>query len=263
MDLATVIGMLVGVGAIFGGFLIEGGHLSAIVQPTAALIVGGGTVGAVLLQFPGSVVKSALGGLKTMILPKHEDMAALVTQLVGFANKARREGIVSLEADADKIEDAFFKKAVSLAVDGCESGLLRDTMDVEIGRLDEEGEHVCKVFEAAGGYAPAVGIIGAVLGLIHVMGNLADPSKLGGGIAVAFVATVYGVFLSNLVFLPAASKLKLRHTHAMMRYELIVVAVTSIVNGENPRVVEQKLNGFLDEHSAAQRGGGESEKKAA
>ena len=263
MDFAAIGGLVIALLAIFGGFMLEGGHLAAILQPTAAFIVFGGTIGATAMQFPGAQLKAALGGLKNVFMPKHEDMGELVKQLVGFANKARREGLVSLEADAEKIDDPFFKKALGLAIDGCESGLLRDTMDVEIGRRDEEGEGISKVFEAAGGYSPAVGILGAVLGLIHVMGNLADPSKLGAGIAVAFVATVYGVAIANLFLLPSATKLKIRHTHAMARLELIVVAVTSIVDGENPRVIEQKLMGFLDEHAAAAVGGGEAGMKKA
>jgi chemotaxis protein MotA len=244
MDIASVAGMIIGIGSIFGGFLIEGGHLGAIVQPTAFLIVLGGTIGAICLQFPGYHLKIALGGLKTIIMPHHYDLRQLVRDIVNYAQKARREGVVSLETEATAAKDPFLKKALSLAVDGTESRIIRDALEIELQIHGEHGEIGAKVWEAGGGYTPTVGIIGAVLGLIHVMENLSDPAKLGGGIAVAFVATVYGVFFANLVFLPFASKLKIRHAEETVRYELILSGITAIVEGENPRIIEQKLYGY-------------------
>jgi chemotaxis protein MotA len=249
MDIASVAGFFIGIGAIFGGFLIEGGHLSAIVQPTAFLIVIGGTIGALFLQFPGSHLKQAITGAKTIILPHHFDLPLLVKDLVGYAQKARREGVVALEAEATAATDPFLKKALSLAVDGTESRIIRDALEIELQILGEEGEVGAKVWEAGGGYTPTVGIIGAVLGLIHVMENLSDPAKLGGGIAVAFVATVYGVFFANLVCLPIASKLKIRHHEETVRYELILTGIVAIVEGENPRIIEQKLAGYCGAHA--------------
>ena len=264
MDLATIIGLVMAIGCVFGGFLMEGGHLAAIVQPTAFVIVFGGTVGALFVQFPMGHMKKAAFGLKRVFMPGHHDLPGLSQNLVNYAQKARREGVVALESDAAAATDAFLKKALSLAVDGTESRIIRDAMDIEITVRGEEGEAGAKVFEAGGGYAPTVGILGAVLGLIHVMQNLADPAKLGAGIAVAFVATVYGVAFANLIFLPFGNKLKMRHQEDMLRYELILIGVAAIVDGENPRVIEQKLQGFYSEHGAAAGGSaGGSVKEAA
>ena len=262
MDLATIIGLAMAVGSVFGGFLIEGGHMSAIVQPTACLIVVGGTIGALFVQFPMDFMKKAVAGSKQIFLPHKHDLVQLVKDIVGFAQKARREGVVALEAEANATADPFLKKALTLAVDGTESRIIRDAMEIELQILGEEGEAGAKVYEAGGGYAPTVGILGAVLGLIHVMENLSDPAKLGAGIAVAFVATVYGVFLANVVFLPIGNKLKIRHGEEMIKYELILSGIIAIVEGENPRIIEQKLMGFCGEHAAGKHGGAEAQKAA-
>jgi len=248
MDLASILGVVVALGAILGGQALEGGSLHSITQPTAALIVLGGTVGAVMVMFPGSQLKRAMKDAKKVFVAPHVDGAGILARIVGFAQKARREGVVSIEDDAAKVEDPYFKKALSLAVDGTSSKQIREVMEVELRTAEEEAEAGPKVFEAAGGYCPTVGIIGAVLGLIHVMENLSDPSKLGAGIAVAFVATVYGVSAANLFFLPMAGKLKVRNHHDNMMRELILEGVCSMVDGDNPRLIEQKLGGFIAEH---------------
>jgi chemotaxis protein MotA len=188
------------------------------------------------------------------------DMQQLITDLVNYSQIARREGIVALEAAAERATDPFLKKALGLAVDGSESRVVRDAMEVELDAAEEHGMAGSKVFEAAGGYAPTVGILGAVLGLIHVMENLSDPSKLGAGIAVAFVATVYGVGLANLVCLPMAGKLKVRHQQEIAKYELILAGVCAIAEGENPRIIEEKLKGF---QGGAAGGGDAPAEKAA
>lgn len=267
MDLASIIGVLVAVGAILGGQALEGGTLHSITQPTAAIIVLGGTIGATMLMFPGAQLKRALKDAKRVFFAAHADGAGLLARIVGFAQKARREGVVSIEDDAAKVEDPFFRKALSLAVDGTSSKQIRDVMDVELRTAEEEAEAGPKVFEAAGGYSPTVGIIGAVLGLIHVMENLSDPSKLGAGIAVAFVATVYGVSVANLFFLPMAGKLKVRNHHDNLMRELVVEGVCAMVDGDNPRLIEQKLAGFIAEHErksdeSAARGAGAQAKAA-
>ncbi|MBI4819587.1 MAG: flagellar motor protein [Deltaproteobacteria bacterium] len=253
MDLATVIGVLLGFGAVIAGFHLEGGHLASIVQPTAALIVCGGTLGAVLVQFPLAQVIGAAAGMKKLIIPPGANLAVLSAKLVELAQKARRDGVVSLEAEADEEDDPLLKKALELAVDGLDSRSIRDTMDVALSSMDEHGEGESRVFEAAGGYSPTVGILGAVLGLIHVMQNLSDPAKLGAGIAVAFVGTIYGVGLANLFALPVAGKLKTRHQEAMLKAELIVTGICSIVDGENPRMIERKLAGFTPHAHASAR----------
>jgi chemotaxis protein MotA len=244
VDFASIIGIVFAVGAILGGFSLEGGHVASILQPTAAIIVFGGTCGAAMLQFPGSQLKKAVLGVRDVFLAPKSDLGELIATLVKFAEKARREGIVALEADAEQVSDPFLAKALGLAVDGSESRVVRESMEVELTAAEERGEGASKVFEAAGGYSPTVGILGAVLGLIHVMENLADPAKLGAGIAVAFVATVYGVGLANLVLLPISGKLRARHREVIVRYELMVAGIAAIVDGENPRLIEQKLSGY-------------------
>jgi len=254
MDLVSIIGIVVGFGAILAGQALEGGTLHSITQPTAALIVLGGTFGATLLMFPGAHVRRALKDAKRVFLAPKAAGGEIVGRIVAFAQKARREGIVAIEDDAANVEDPFFRKALSLAVDGTSSKQIRDVMDVEFKTAEEEAEAGPKVFEAAGGYSPTVGIIGAVLGLIHVMENLADPSKLGAGIAVAFVATVYGVSAANLLFLPMAGKLKARLQHDNAMRELMVEGVCAMVDGDNPRFIEQKLQGYLAGHERPEEG---------
>ncbi len=263
MDIATIAGLAVAAFAIFGGFLMEGGHITAILQPTAGLIVLGGTAGAVCVQFSVAQLKRAVRGAAVAFRAPKEELPQLVGELVSFAQKARREGVVSLEAEADKVADPFLKKALGLAVDGSDSKVIRQAMEVELGTREEEGVAGAKVFEAAGGYSPTVGILGAVLGLIHVMQNLTDPGKLGAGIAVAFVATVYGVAFANILFLPLAGKLKARHDHEMTRLEAIITGVSAIVDGENPRIIEEKLRGFYGGSATAETGGRATLRRAA
>ncbi len=187
--------------------------------------------------------RSALGAF---LAPKVNNKD-VITEIIGYANKARRQGIISLETDVESVTDPFLKKALNMAVDGIEPKALRETMEAEMANMEEEGELPIKFWEAAGGYSPTIGIIGAVLGLIHVMENLTDPSKLGGGIAVAFVATVYGVSLANIVYFPIAGKLKLRHRAHMVSKEIILAGVIAILEGENPRLIEDKLKSYLNQ----------------
>ena len=245
MDIASLVGILLGLGAILGGAVLEGLEFHSITQPTAAIIVLGGTIGATVLSFPLKAVMGAGRGLMNVIFEPKTSNAEVVREIISFATKARKGGLISLESDLSTVTDDFLRKALSLAVDGTDSKLLRETMEIELDHLDHEGLQDAKVFEAAGGYAPTIGIIGAVLGLIHVMENLSDPSKLGSGIAVAFVATVYGVSLANLFFLPCANKLKLKHQGRMTTREMMLEGVLGILEGINPRVIEEKLNGYL------------------
>ncbi len=245
MDTATLIGIVIAFGAIIGGDLLEGGHVSAILQPTAAIIVLGGTLGAVVLQFPAKVLITTWRALKQIFLPHKIDTAATVAMIMKLAEKARREGLVSLDDDASDIADPFLRRAVELAVDGTDGRALRAALELEVSRTEEVGEGPHKVLEACGGYAPTVGILGAVLGLIHVMENLSDPSKLGGGIATAFVATVYGVGTANLLFLPMAGKLKARHRERIVLMELIVEGAVALADGENPRLIERRLSVYV------------------
>jgi chemotaxis protein MotA len=245
MDFATIIGLLLGVGAILYGQRLEGGSVGSILQGTAALIVLGGTFGACLVQFPLSVFIGSWKAVVRAFLEPNVNNRSIIAEIIRYANKARRQGIISLETETEDASDPFLKKALNMAVDGVEPKTLRETMEMEMANVEEEGEHVVKFWESAGGYSPTIGILGAVLGLIHVMENLTDPSKLGDGIAVAFVATVYGVGLANLVYLPLSGKLRLRHRASMIAKEIILVGVISILEGENPRLIEEKLKSFL------------------
>jgi len=258
MDKATLIGLVLGIGAILIGQALEGGHIGSIMQFTAAFIVLGGTFGAVFVSFPYDGVIGAFKDLKITLREPRHNPHQLIAQLTGYANKARKEGILSLEKEIKNVEDPFLKKALTMAVDGIEPHAIREAMETEMGYLDEHGKMSSKVFKAAGGYAPTIGILGAVLGLIHVMENLNDPSKLGSGIAVAFVATVYGVGSANLLFLPLASKLELRHRHEMILKEMILEGVVAVSTGENPRLIEEKLKAFL---TAKQKNMNSSEQK--
>jgi chemotaxis protein MotA len=247
MDKATLIGLVMGIGAILGGQVLEGGSVHSIMQFTAAVIVFGGTFGAVFLSYPFHNVLGAFKDLRIIIKEPLKDPSEIISQITKYANKARREGILSLEKEIKNIKDPFLIKALNMAVDGIEPNTVREAMETELEYLDEHGKVNSKVFKAAGGYAPTIGILGAVLGLIHVMENLNDPTKLGAGIAVAFVATVYGVGSANLLFLPIATKMEVRHRHNMIINEMMLEGVVSVATGENPRLIEEKLQSFLSE----------------
>lgn len=245
MDKASWGGVIVGLGGILAGLLIEGGNLSQVLQPTAAMIVFGGTLGAVLISFPLPVVLGAFRRLVHVFFEPKRNPGGMVGELVKYANKARREGIVSLDAELPNIEDTFLKKSLMLAVDGTEPQELRKMMELELDNQAEQEEKIPQVFESAGGFSPTIGIIGAVLGLIQVMQHLDKIDEVGRGIAVAFVATIYGVGAANLFFLPTAGKLKIRIREEQVVREMTLEGVVSILEGMNPRMLETKLLGFL------------------
>ena len=247
MDIGTIIGLLVAAGAILLGLILEGGKIGQILQPTAALIVFGGTLGAIMVQFPVSVVLAAFRSLMTIFFVPKSDPRGIIQEIVAIAHKARREGIVSLDQDLDRIENSFMKKALMLAVDGTEPGELRKMMELEMEKQGEHEENIPRVFESAGGFSPTIGIIGAILGLIQVMQHLDNIEEVGKGIAVAFVATVYGVGAANLILLPAAGKLKIRIRDEQIVREMMLEGVISILEGMNPRMIETKLVSFLAE----------------
>ncbi len=255
IDIATLAGLVSAIGFILLGNHMEGGHLASILQPTAAMIVFGGTLGAVLVSFPMEAVVRATKAMGAVLGNKTEDSQALLDEIVRYANLARKEGIIALEGVAQEAQDPFLKKAILMIVDGVDSKTLHETLDLELGQMDEQGEVPAKVFEAGGGYSPTIGIIGAVLGLIHVMSNLSDVAKVGEGIAVAFVATIYGVGLANILLLPAANKLKIKHHHEMLRREMIMHGALAILEGQNPRLFVDRLSVFLH---ASGHGRGES-----
>jgi chemotaxis protein MotA len=252
-DLATIGGLLLAMGGILGGLLLEGGKVQDVAQVTAAMIVMGGTIGAVMVTTPMPVLIGATKKLRLVFFNKAHPPDDLIEEIIGYATKARKSSIVSLEDDLETIEDPFLKKALSLAVDGMELQQLRQVMELQITQDEKRGEAESKVFEAAGGYAPTVGIIGAVLGLIQVMKHLENIEEVGHGIAVAFVATVYGVGVANLLFLPAASKIKARVQHGIEAQELLLEGVCSIVEGLNPKLIRSKLEAFTEPGSVRKK----------
>jgi len=247
VDKATWGGVLLAVAGIAAGLLLEGGNFSQVLQPTAALIVFGGTAGAVLIQFPLPVVIGSVLRLGHIFFEPKRNPAKLVQELVKYAYQARRDGIVSIDAEIESIQDPFLKKALMLAVDGSEPQELRKIMELDLDNQAEYEESFAQVFDSAGGFAPTIGILGAVLGLIQVMQHLDKIDEVGRGIAVAFVATLYGVGSANLFFLPSAGKLKIRMREEQVLREMTLEGVVSILEGMNPRMLETKLWGFLTE----------------
>lgn len=247
MDKGSIGGVIVAIAGIIAGLLIEGGKITQIVQPTAALIVFGGTMGAILLQFPISTVTSAFRSMAHVFVAPQKQNEELIQLLMTFANKARRNGVVSLDADLAAITDPFLKQSLMLAVDGTEPTELRKIMRVALDCASEREERLPQVFESAGGFSPTIGILGAVLGLIQVMQHLDNIEEVGRGIAVAFVATIYGVGIANLFFLPFAGKIRIHLRDDQQRRELMLEGVISILEGMNPRMLAIKLSGFLND----------------
>jgi chemotaxis protein MotA len=247
VDKATLGGLLLALGGIFLGLILEGGNVGQLIQPTAAMIVFGGTLGAVLINFPLSVVWNAFLRLAHMFREPGDSARSTIETLVQYANRARREGIVSLDGELADVQEPFLRRSMMLAVDGTEPQELRKIMELALDNMEEQEDKIPQVFEAAGGFSPTIGIIGAVLGLIQVMQHLDKIDEVGKGIAVAFVATIYGVGAANLFFLPTAGKLKIRIRDEQIIREMTLEGVISILEGMNPRMLEEKLLGFLVE----------------
>src|SRR3954447_20141626 len=246
-DIATLAGIALALTGILGGLILEKGQLSDVMQFTAAMIVLGGTFGAVLVTTPLPVVLRAFKGLGQVFFEWSSGMSNTIETLIQFATKARKNGIVSLESEAAGVDDPFLRKALGLAVDGTDLQEMRKMMETDIVLAEQGFEAEAKVWEAAGGYAPTIGIIGAVMGLIQVMKHLEDIKEVGHGIAVAFVATVYGVGLSNILFLPIANKLRARMRAASLVKEMTLEGVIGIVEGLNPTLIRLKLSTYDNE----------------
>ncbi len=250
-DAATLAGIAVALGGILGGLILEKGSIQDVAQATAAIIVFGGTIGAVLVTNPLPVFLGAVKSLRQVFFEQAESAGAIIETLLQMATKARKNGIVSLESEADQLADPFLRKALNLAVDGTDLNEIRKMMETDIELTERAGEAEAKVWEAAGGYAPTVGIIGAVMGLIQVMKHLEDIKEVGHGIAVAFVATIYGVGSANIFFLPAANKLRSRLHRARVVKEMVLEGVAAIVEGLNPTLIRLKLEAFNQEPARA------------
>jgi chemotaxis protein MotA len=252
VDKATLVGLVLAIGGILFGLMLEGGNLGQVLQPTAAMIVFGGTLGAILIQYPLPVALRAFRRLAEVFVEPIQNAQSTIELLVKYANQARREGIISLDKELATIHEPFLHRALMLAIDGTDPQELRKIMELELDNKEEQEEKIPQLFESAGGFSPTIGIIGAVLGLIQVMQHLDKIDEVGKGIAVAFVATLYGVGAANLILLPAAGKLKIRIRDEQIIREMTLEGVVSILEGMNPRMLEEKLLGFLtDAHEPA------------
>jgi len=244
IDFNSVAGIILALAAIIGGQVLEGGHINALIQFAAFFIVVGGTLGAVLLQSPVKILMNGIKMSKWVFFPPKRPTQILIRQLVDWSYLSRKEGFLVLEAHAETVTDRLTKKGLHLLADGSKPDKLREILEIEVDAEVSYQRQSAKIWEAAGGYAPTIGILGAVLGLIHVMENLSDPSLLGRGIAVAFVATIYGVGLANLFFLPIANKLKSIINEQVVMREMLVDGLVAIADGENPRLIENRLMSY-------------------
>ena len=244
-DKISFLGITLALIAILGGQALEGGHIASLLQLTAFLIVMGGTIGAVMLQNTAKVFMHGLRLAKWVFIPPAYEPQKLIKTLLEWSQASRKGGLLALEAQVGALRDNFMKKGVQLLIDGSDPEALRMALELELDVYEEEQRRAAKIWDAAGGYAPTIGILGAVMGLIHVMENLSDPSKLGGGIAVAFVATIYGVGSANLLFLPIANKIKMHIESQVKLKSMFIEGLVGIGNGENPRIIESRLLGFV------------------
>ncbi len=245
MQLLSPIGVLLAFATIIGGSILKGSGLHALWSAAAFVVVFVGTFSAILVQTPASTLKRAVTMLPWIVKPPAQDAQALIAKVVEWSGVARRQGLLGLEAEVQAENDQFTKRGLQLLVDGSEPEAIRGILEVELSARQHSETLAAKVWESAGTYAPTMGIIGAVMGLMAVMENLSDPSKLGPGIAGAFVSTVYGIASANLLLLPISSKLKgVVHSQSQLR-EMIAEGLISIAEGDNPRNIETKLQGFL------------------
>jgi len=245
MDLLSILGVIVGFAAILGGNYMEGGHVDSLFNGPAALIVIGGTIAAILLQTPFNVLMRGLSMLRWVFIPPYVSMDEGIEKVISWSMRARKEGLLGLEASVEKEKEPFCEKGLQLLVDGSEPDVIRNVLELDLISKERYDLSSAKIYDGMGGYAPTIGIIGAVMGLIHVMSNLADPSSLGSGIATAFVATIYGVAFANMLLFPIGSKLKALVLKQSQYREMLIEGLVSISEGENPRSIELKLRGFI------------------
>ncbi len=245
MDRLSVIGVVLALVALVGGSVLKGSGLSGLWNPAAFVIVIIGTIAAILVQTPLATFRRALKIVRWVFQPPAHDRASVIAKIVEWSTTARKQGLLGLEAEVQALEDPFLRKGLQMVVDGVEPDAIRQMLEIELQGQSDRDMSAAKVFEGMGIYSPTLGIIGAVLGLMAVMKNLADPSKLGPGIAAAFTATIYGIGAANLMLLPMAAKLKGLVNHQAQEREMIVEGLIAIAQGENPRNIEARLNGFV------------------
>ncbi|WP_409343802.1 flagellar motor protein [Paenibacillus sp. MBLB4367] len=265
MDITTLLGIILGLAALIGGYMWDGGHLSALFIPSAMLIVFGGTFGAIAVSFPMSRLKELPKAFSMAFKESKRNPNAIIDEIVDMATIARREGVLALEQRAQEHPNAFLKEGLMMVVDGTDPELTRQILELEMDALEHHHEGYAKVFEAAGAFAPTMGIIGTVMGLIHVLGNLADPDALGPAIAVAFTATLYGVSSANVLYLPISNKIKIRSKEQISEMELMLEGILALQAGENPQLIKKKLTSFLHQdktrNKAPEAGGDNGEEK--
>lgn len=245
MDILSLLGVFLGLAALIGGNFMEGGTWQALVNGPAAVIVIGGTLGAAMLQTPWDQMKRAFAIAPWVFNPPPQMFEDGLQRIVRWAIAARKEGLLGLETMAETEKDQFAQKGLQLLVDGSEVESIRRVLETDMVVKEQRDLDAARFFESMGGYSPTIGIIGAVMGLIHVMRNLADPNELGPGIAIAFVATIYGVAFANLFLIPIANKIKSCIMQQSQYRELIIEGIISIAEGENPRSIENKLASYL------------------
>jgi len=244
MDVATIGGLILGIAAVATGFVLEGGHLSSVFQFPALMIVIGGTLGASMVTTSFGTLRRIPHYLRIAIFGETPDPIATIDRIVHMAERARREGVLGLEKDVSQIEDPFFRKAMNLVIDGTEVTVLTSVLENELANIEERHKNGIILFNKMGGFSPTLGIIGTVLGLIHTLANTDDASRMAASIAAAFIATLWGVGLANLFYLPIADKLKFRHDEEMLSLGLIMEGAVSIQSGDNPRITRNKLLSF-------------------
>jgi len=245
MDIATIVGLVLGISSIVFSYVLEGGNISSVFQLSPLMVVIGGTIGASMVTTSFSTVMSIPIYMRIALFGRTRDPQHTIERIVKMAERARREGILGLEGELATIDQPFFKKAIQLVIDGTEITVLKGILETEVAFVEERHRKGIDLFRKMGGFAPTMGIIGTVLGLIHTLGNTSDPSRMASAIASAFIATLWGVATANLIYLPISDKLKMRHDEEMGSLELVMEGATSIQSGDNPRMIRTKLTAFL------------------
>ena len=248
MDIATLIGLIAGAVAIIGGFLWEGGQITGLFQSTAALIVFGGTIAAILISYPMYRIRTIPAALRMAFRKSNHEASEWIDDIVEMSMLARREGVLALEHKVMEHSNDFLKNGIQMVVDGTDQPVVQQIMELEIDAIEQKHDHYAKIFESAGAYAPTMGIIGTVMGLVQVLGSLTDPTELGPSIAVAFIATLYGVASANLIFLPIASKIRAKSEEETSILEMLLEGILSVQNGENALLVRKKLETYALKH---------------
>ena len=245
MDITTILGLIIGVGALIGSFLMEGGHIGALLQLPAILLVVCGTFGAALITISFNDLRNLPKLVKIIIFEKRLNPPELIEVIFDLAAKARKTGLLSLEKELSKISDPFLKKAIQLTIDGFETNKIREVLEIEMSYIEERHKVGAAFFQKLGGFSPTLGIMGTVLGLIHALGNMENSANMASAIASAFIATLWGVALANLIYLPISDKLRAKHQEEAVYLEIISEGILSLTMGDNPRVIKMKLYSFL------------------